>query len=82
MQATRGKRRLRKYEVLDFIVEYADANSGATPSQRVIAAALGLSVQRINYLMSRLSDERWVKYITRETYIVCESVWEASPVLP
>jgi hypothetical protein len=43
---------------------------------------MGLSVQRINYLVTCLRAEGWITYVDRETYKVNESVWEAPPVLP
>ena len=76
------KKRARMYDVLDFIVRYADENAGVTTSTRTIAAGLGLSQPRVQYLMTRLIAARFIEFVDREKYKVCDSEWEAPPYLP
>jgi len=74
-------KRTRMHDVLDYIVVFADENSGITPSSRTIASALGLSQSRIQYLMTRLLAEGYIEYVDREKYKVCHSQWEPPPHL-
>ena len=76
------RKRTRMHDVLEFIIRYADENAGITPSTRTIAGGLGLSQSRVQYLMSRLLAERFIEFVDREKYKVCDSVWEAPPHLP
>jgi DNA-binding GntR family transcriptional regulator len=71
-----AKRRTRKDDVFDVIVQYAEAYPGSTPTQQQIAEELTLSQQRVNYLMMRLEIEGRIKYISRHTYYVPRSAWE------
>jgi len=73
--------KLRRDQVLEYIVTYADENSGITPSTRQIAKALGVSQSRVNYLMQLLIGRRFIEFVDREKYKVVDSVWEKPPYL-
>lgn len=74
--ATRRARRTRKDDVMDFIVRYADENNGITPSTREIAAALRLSQTRIHHLLTRLTADRMIAWVSGDRYKVVDSEWE------
>ena len=54
MQQTQRRKRTRIDDVFDVIARYAETYPGSTPSQKQIAEELGLSQQRISYLLMRL----------------------------
>ena len=70
------KQRARVDDVFDYICHYADENSGATPSTRVIGEALGFSQKRASYLLMRLEADGRIEWIDRVKYKVVDSLWE------
>jgi predicted transcriptional regulator len=61
------------------ICEYARANSGAVPNNREIAGQIGLSQQRVNYLMMRLVLDGRIEWVNRYVYKVIDAIWEPPP---
>jgi DNA-binding MarR family transcriptional regulator len=73
------KRRTRADDVFDVICLYALENQGSTPTAAYIADQLGLSQQRVSYLMMRLELEGRITWLTRYTYKVDNSSWDPPP---
>lgn len=71
-----ARKRTRMHDVLEFIVRFAEENNGVTPSTREIADGLGLSQQRIHYLVTRLHAERLIEWVSGDRYKVVDSEWE------
>lgn len=76
---TKKRRRTRADDVFDTICAYAYENQGVTPPAQIVADALGLSQQRVNYLMMRLELAGRITWLTRHSYKVNDSSWEPPP---
>lgn len=75
-----GRRRhTRADDVFEVIARYAETYPGSTPSQQQIADELGLSQQRVGYLMMRLELQGRIAYLTQKSYYVPRSAWEPPP---
>ncbi len=80
MQQTQRRKRTRIDDVFDVIARYAETYPGSTPSQKQIAEELGLSQQRISYLLMRLEALGRIKYLDgKNSYYVPRSEWEPPP---
>ena len=75
----RSRRRSRADDVFEVIRRYAETYPGSTPSQKQIAEELGLSQQRVGYLMMRLELVGKIAWLTRQSYYVPRSAWEPPP---
>jgi predicted transcriptional regulator len=69
----------RADDVFDVIIRFAETYPGSTPTQAYIAEELGLSQQRVNYLMLRLRLDGRIEYTGRHVYYVPRSAWEPPP---
>lgn len=80
MQQTQRRRRTRIDDVFDVICRYAETYPGSTPSRKYIADELGLSEQRVGYLMTRLKAlGRIITLDGTKSYYVPRSEWEPPP---
>ncbi len=81
MQQTQRHRRTRIDDVFDVICRYAETYPGSTPSRKYIADELGLSEQRVAYLiMTRLKAfEARIALDRTKSYYVPRSEWEPPP---
>jgi predicted transcriptional regulator len=66
-------------DVMLVICEHARMNNGAVPNNREIASQIGVSQQRVNYLMMRLALEGRIQWINRYVYKVIDATWEPPP---
>lgn len=78
-RSTYGKCRVlkgRAQEAFDYICVYAEENSGATPTTRMIADTLHMrNFQQAAYLLLQLSDMGLIEYVSRYQYKVNNSYW-------
>jgi hypothetical protein len=70
-------KRRREDDVFGVICEFAEAFPGSTPSRQFIADLLGLSPQRISYLMNKLEEQGRIKMTSIKSYYVPGSIFTA-----
>jgi len=68
----------RKEDVFAAICLLAEESS-TPPTQAQIAAHLNMAQQYVSQLMQDLESEGRIRWLSRYTYTVVESTWEAPP---